>query len=426
MPAFEAIYHTGRFAFNDNNRFYVAGGSTIFVDNYSPRSCYLAFSGVTPGLLYEAVASAADSLVTGGSPATLSGLPISTMTVGSVTAAQSFIMVPAEISQSGKSQYFSGSVTLSLVGTGYSQTVTISRTLSNFTNASIGSWEVTQDASKNVLVTCTSFGPGDANKIFVAYDNNENSGLQPLPEVWKVTLQDAQGVTIATNNVRPSVATVYPSTQFSSSNITATSTYNILIQRKVRGALNAGNSLTPTSEDETFLNHIITTVLTAPAVTSGGVTASMFTWLDNSYWYLTDLQVNLGTREVTHRHGTVEIKPNDTINFAVLFHNGSAGVDPVATDLRLAVRSSANTSAYHFWSAATVTTAAVSGDTYYTITVTASDEDLLAAQAAGLLAGSNAAQSLLAEVQWTTTRGTFSSDTFTISVPNEVVREPDV
>jgi hypothetical protein len=58
--------------------------------------------------------------------------------------------------------------------------------------------------------------------------------------------------------------------------------------------------------------------------------------------------------------------------------------------------------------------------------VTASDEDLLAAQAVGLLAGSNASQNLLAEVQWTTTRGTFSSDTFTINVPSEVVREPDV
>jgi len=42
------------------------------------------------------------------------------------------------------------------------------------------------------------------------------------------------------------------------------------------------------------------------------------------------------------------------------------------------------------------------------------------------LAGSNADQSLLGEIQWTTTRGTFSSDTFTINVPSEVVREPDV
>ena len=60
------------------------------------------------------------------------------------------------------------------------------------------------------------------------------------------------------------------------------------------------------------------------------------------------------------------------------------------------------------------------------ITVTASDDDLLTAQAANLLAGSNADQSLLGEIQWTTTRGTFSSDTFTINVPSEVVREPDV
>ena len=60
------------------------------------------------------------------------------------------------------------------------------------------------------------------------------------------------------------------------------------------------------------------------------------------------------------------------------------------------------------------------------ITVTASEDDLLTAQANNLLAGSNAAQSLLGEIQWTTTRGTFSSDTFTINVPSEVVREPDV
>ena len=69
--------------------------------------------------------------------------------------------------------------------------------------------------------------------------------------------------------------------------------------------------------------------LTAPAVTSGegggGGNTNMFSWLNNDYWYLTDLQVNLATRAATHRHSTVEIKPNDTINFAVLFHNGSAG-----------------------------------------------------------------------------------------------------
>ena len=91
-----------------------------------------------------------------------------------------------------------------------------------------------------------------------------------------------------------------------------------------------------------------------------------------------------------------------------------------------AVRTTSNASAYHIWSSTTVSTVTVSGDVYYAITVTASEDDLLTAQANNLLAGSNAAQSLLGEIQWTTTRGTFSSDTFTINVPSEVVREPDV
>lgn len=169
----------------------------------------------------------------------------------------------------------------------------------------------------------------------------------------------------------------------------------------------------------------IASVLTAPAVTSGG-SSNMFSWLDNSYWYLTDLQVNLGTRAVTNRQGSIDLRPSDTINFAILFHDGTAGINPQATDIKLAVRSSNNTSPYHFWSATTVSTVTVSGDVYYAITVTASDDDLLTAQAANLLAGSNASQSLLGEIQWTTTRGTFSSDTFTINVPSEVVREPDV
>jgi hypothetical protein len=168
------------------------------------------------------------------------------------------------------------------------------------------------------------------------------------------------------------------------------------------------------------------TTLTAGATVTSGESSNMYTWLDNSYWYLTDLQVNLGTREVTHRHGTIQFRPSDTINFAILFHDGTAGIDPQATDIKLAVRSSNNTSPYHFWSAATVSTVTVSGDVYYAITVTASDDDLLTAQATNLLAGSNAAQTLLGEIQWTTTRGTFSSDTFTINVPSEVVREPDV
>jgi len=424
MPTFEAIYHTGRFVFNDNIRSYQNNG-VFFVDTYTPRSCYLAYSGITAGGLYETVVSAADVWVTGGSPPTLSGYPLSALTVGSITAGQNFVLAPADLSLSGKSQYFSGPVTLSLVGANYANMRAVSVGLINFSGASIGSWQVTQDANKNVLVTCTSFGLGDANKIFVAYEDNAENGLQPIPVIWKVTLQNHTGETIATQNVRPSVTTVYPSTSFGFANIASNGTYNVLIQRKIRGSAASGQGLLPSAEDETYLNHHITTALTAPAVTSGE-SSNMFSWLNNDYWYLTDLQVNLGTRAVTNRQGSIDLRPSDTINFAILFHNGTAGIDPQATDIKLAVRSSNNTSPYHFWSAATVTTASVNGDVYYTLTVTASDEDLLAAQAAGLLAGSNAAQSLLAEVQWTTTRGTFSSDSFTINAPNEVVREPDV
>jgi hypothetical protein len=202
---------------------------------------------------------------------------------------------------------------------------------------------------------------------------------------------------------------------FSSSTIVTSGNYVVKISNIVAN---------PTSSSTTLISQEIQTALTAPAVTSGST--NMYSWLDNSYWYLTDLQVNIGTRAVTNRQGSIDLRPSDTINFAILFHDGTSGINPQATDIKLAVRSSNNTSPYHFWSAATVSTVTVSDDVYYAITVTASDDDLLSAQAANLLAGSNADQSLLGEIQWTTTRGTFSSDTFTINVPSEVVREPDV
>ena len=213
------------------------------------------------------------------------------------------------------------------------------------------------------------------------------------------------------------VVTRYPETIFSSSVISVTDTYSVEIEKR-----NYESTDAPISDIQRLQLY---TVLTAGATVTSTST-NMYSWLDNSYWYLTDLQVNLGTRAVTNRHGTIQLRPSDTINFAILFHDGTAGIDPQATDIKLAVRSSNNTSPYHFWSAATVSTVTVSGDVYYAITVTASDDDLLTAQAANLLAGSNADQSLLGEIQWTTTRGTFSSDTFTINVPSEVVREPDV
>lgn len=280
-----------------------------------------------------------------------------------------------------------------------------------------GSWQISQSGGYT-YVTCTSFGTSANPPIFVPYSQGTASNVGGVPDIWKVTIKNNQGDEIASQMLPPGVVTRYPEAVFSSSVLTVTDTYCVEVERR-----NYESVANPTSDMQKLQ---IYTVLTAPVTTAGGGGTNMFSWLNNDYWYLTDLQVNLGTRAVTHRHGTLELRPNDTVNFAVLFHDGSTGKDPVATDLRLAVRSASNASAYYFWANPSVTTTSVSGDIYYSITVTASDEDLLAAQAAGLLAGSNASQTLLAEVQWTTTRGTFTSDTFNITVANEVVREPDV
>jgi len=280
-----------------------------------------------------------------------------------------------------------------------------------------GSWTVSQGSTGNITITCTSLGSSSICPVLISLANI-NTALAPdyPPEIWQISILNKDSDELSTTNVRPPLGGGLPETIFNSSVITKTDTYYIKIMRRLTEA---------SSIQADTINVIIPTALTVSAVTSGG-SSNMFSWLDNSYWYLTDLQVNLGTRAVTHRHGTIQLRPADTINFAILFHDGTSGINPQATDIKLAVRSSNNTSPYHFWSAATVSTVTVSGDVYYAITVTASDDDLLSAQAANLLAGSNADQSLLGEIQWTTTRGTFSSDTFTINVPSEVVREPDV
>jgi len=283
-------------------------------------------------------------------------------------------------------------------------------------HSNIGAWTFTQDSAKNVTAQITDYESTASRSVFESYA----SGALEFPQffkIWEIKMFAADGSLLDTKNLTPRPDGQQPYAVFPSTAVTVAGEYFFTVARKYRISQNGG-----------AIQHLegsFATVLTAPTVTTGG-NENMFSWLNNDYWYLTDLQVNLGTRAVTHRHGTIELRPNDTVNFGVLFHDGSAGVDPVATDLRLAVRSSTNASAYYFWANPSVTTTSVSGDIYYTLTVTASDEDLLAAQAAGLVAGSNASQTLLAEVQWTTTRGTFTSDTFNISVANEVVREPDV
>jgi hypothetical protein len=142
-------------------------------------------------------------------------------------------------------------------------------------------------------------------------------------------------------------------------------------------------------------------------------------------WAIQDLQINLRTRAVGSSLTTIKIKPNDTAILGLLFHDGTYVVDPGVTNLKFAARDSANSGAYTIYDTDT-TVVSVGDANYYQIEVLANDSDLLDKQNANLLAGSNSAQSLLGEIQWTTTRGTFSSDTFTINVPSEVVREPDV
>ena len=286
----------------------------------------------------------------------------------------------------------------------------------NYETNNIGAWSFTQNSAKDVTAQITSYQSVASQSVFQSYE----SGALEVPsffKVWEIKMYASDGSLLATNNLTMRPDGQQPFTVFPASNVTASGEYIFSVARKHKLVQNGG-----------AIQHLegsFATVLTAPVVTSGG-SSNMFSWLDNSYWYLTDLQVNLGTRAVTNRQGSIDLRPSDTVNFAILFNDGSVGVDPQATDIKLAVRSSSNASAYHIWSSTTVSTVTVSGDVYYAITVTASEDDLLTAQANNLLAGSNAAQSLLGEIQWTTTRGTFSSDTFTINVPSEVVREPDV
>lgn len=257
---------------------------------------------------------------------------------------------------------------------------------------------------------------------FVGYDGQVKEPNE-LFDVWKVELVTSRGQTLAERLLPPPMYGANPIAVFPASTITRNDYYRFIVSRAVHVTdrpMGVGADQDPASK--LYAHYLV--ALTAGAVTTTAP-VNVSNWIQDKWW-ITDLNVNLANRGVSHRHGTVEIKPNDTVNFAVFFHNNGISVDPAATDLRLAVRSSTNASAYYFWANPAVTTVSAGGDVYYAITVTASDEDLLTAQAASILAGTNSPQALLAEVQWTTTRGTFTSDTFNITVANEVVREPDV
>lgn len=180
------------------------------------------------------------------------------------------------------------------------------------------------------------------------------------------------------------------------------------------------------------LSGLDTGVVTGGGAVTGGGQASVSTVLLSTAlsdlaqdWTIQDLSVNLRSRVVSSSLGSLRLKPNDNAILGVVFHTGTYVVDPGATAVQLAVRDSANSGAYRLYN--TNTTIVPVGDAnYYRMEVLANDEDLLRAQAVNLLAGSNASQTLLGEIQWVTTMGTFSSNSFTVNADNEIVRETDV
>jgi len=414
MAAIEAIIYNGW-----HTRSLVSGQN-----NYYPAG-YLLVSGLTSGDSYLVKTLAYNNS---------SAISVTAVTAGQFTAVGTkglapFMSVNKDFNSKGL--YYdmpvtSSAASISLFSILNSSSITVATAYMQpaypYSHGNLANWSIAQASDKSVVVGLQSLNTVASHSVLYSVTDGVNyasAAGETKPQsqaIYTVALLDNEGTQLASDNLHWPKNGSNPVVTFPSSLLTSSGNYVVKISNIIAS---------PGSSTTTLVSLELQTTLTASAVTSGG-SSNMFSWLDSSYWYLTDLQVNLGTRAVTNRQGSIDLRPSDTINFAILFHDGTAGIDPQATDIKLAVRSSNNTSPYHFWSATTVSTVTVSSDVYYAITVTASDDDLLTAQAANLLAGSNASQSLLGEIQWTTTRGTFSSDTFTINVPSEVVREPDV
>ena len=415
MAQIEAIIYNG---------FHTRSLTPSNYQNYYPPG-YLLVSGLTSGDSYLV-----KTLPFNGS----SAISVTAVTAGKFTAVGTKGLAPfmSVNFQFNLKNYFvdmpvtSSAASISLFSILNSSSITVAtaymRPAYPYSHGNLANWSISQASDKSVVVNLQSLNTVASYSVLYSLTDGVNSSsaageTKPQSQaIYTVSLLDNDGTQLASDDLHWPKNGSNPVITFPSSLVTSSGNYVVKISNIIA---------CPESSSTTLVSLELQTTLTASAVTSGG-SSNMFSWLDNSYWYLTDLQVNIGTRAVTNRHGSIDLRPSDTINFAILFHDGTAGINPQATDIKLAVRSSNNTSSYYFWSAATVSTVTISGDVYYAITVTASDDDLLSAQAANLLAGSNAAQSLLGEIQWTTTRGTFSSDTFTINVPSEVVREPEV
>jgi hypothetical protein len=388
-----------------------------------PRDYWAMVSGVTPGsMICGGFKQAVSASITNYNVVTAPNA----FAVGSSTSRALVAVLDNKSSRpSANSILNAGTAVLVIKDITSNETAVVSGPLFVTTIASV--WTITQDASKNCNITCTSLGSGARTPYLLninGHVNDNATDTQTSPTIFSIELLSPTGSSVFNQDIAIPLNGSLPFVQVPSATITTTGQFTALIKTKYYKPLTNGGSYFSYSILRQFNYQVIPTTLTAPASTVAS--ASIYSWLTNDLYYLTDLQINIDTRAVTHRHGTLTIRPSDTVNFAILFNNGTVGIDPVATDIKLAVRNSANNGPYSFWSAATVATASNSGDIYYTITMTASDDDLLNSQAARLTAGSNTAQSLLGEIQWTTTRGTFSSDTFTINVPNEVVRETDV
>jgi hypothetical protein len=164
------------------------------------------------------------------------------------------------------------------------------------------------------------------------------------------------------------------------------------------------------------------------AITGGGIASvstvnlSTIQTAIEADWTIQTLSINLRTRNVS---GYLMIRPKETTIIGVIFNDGSYVVDPGITNLKFAARNRTNAGEYLIYKTDT-TIVSIGGANYYKIQLIANDSDYLDKQNNSILAGSNASESLIGEIEWVTTLGTFSSDTFTIYSENKVVREPDV
>lgn len=172
-----------------------------------------------------------------------------------------------------------------------------------------------------------------------------------------------------------------------------------------------------------------------------------FPWLD-TFWQLTDLQVDLIGRQVstsrlvtktqttpgqnaagqavllTSTRKTLVIKPNDTLRLAVIFLLGNAAVEPDdLNQIRVGIRPKNNLDDYFFFETAVTPSPTVQdGAVYYLLEGTlenAGKESLLDA----LDFGEETSVAALAEIEWVCDGNVYSSLTFDVDLEMDVIRD---